>query len=116
MNSGDVLDVPPHLGGHVVSGAERECESLLGGNVSAGDFKNLRNISHLSEAGLGHGLPQLVRQLVDRQLLGHSEGPGDCLEDVVVAVGDGHVLVDVGGVEDVGPGGRDGDGELVSEV
>ena len=34
VNRGDVLNVPPHLGGHVVSGAEREGESL-GRNVSA---------------------------------------------------------------------------------
>ena len=28
VNSGDVLNLPPHLCGHVVPGAERECEGL----------------------------------------------------------------------------------------
>ena len=72
-----------------------------------------RSNVHLSKAGLGHGFSQLVGQLVDRQLLGHRQCLGDCLDDVVVAVSDGHVLVDVGRVEDVRPGGGDGDCEGV---
>ena len=84
-------------------------------NTSAAHYNRIYSSynTDLREARLSRGLPELVRQLVDGELLGHGEGAGDGLDDVVVAVRDGHVLVDVGGVEHVRPGGGDGDGQLV---
>ena len=45
--------------------------------------------------------PYLVGELVDGQLPGDGHGLGDGLDEVVVAVGDGHVLVDVARVQHV---------------
>ena len=76
VHSGHLLDLLPHLQADIVPGAKREGESL-------------------GEASLGHGLPQLVGQLVHWQLLSHSQGLWDGFGDIVVAMGDCHILIDI---------------------
>ena len=49
-------------------------------------------LTSLTSVYLCYSLPELVGQLVDRQLLCHGEGPRDSLRDVVVAKRDCNIL------------------------